>query len=73
MKPAPDPVFAICHAFRSEPSRVLVVGDTPADLQMGRSAGAGLVVGVRSGVTPPADLVGADALIGSVGDLLAIV
>jgi phosphoglycolate phosphatase len=73
MKPAPDPVVAICHAFRSEPSRVLVVGDTPADLQMGRSAGARLVVGVRSGVTPPADLAGADALIDSVGDLLAVI
>jgi phosphoglycolate phosphatase len=73
MKPAPDPVVAVCHAFRSEPSRVLVVGDTPADLEMGRSAGAALVIGVRSGVAPTADLAGADQVIDSVADLLGAI
>jgi phosphoglycolate phosphatase-like HAD superfamily hydrolase len=73
MKPSPDPVVAVCHAFRSEPSRVLVVGDTRADLEMGRSAGAGRVVGVRSGVTGAADLADADVVIDSVADLLGAI
>jgi phosphoglycolate phosphatase len=70
MKPAPDAVIAVCHAFRTEPGRVAVVGDTPADLAMARAAGAGRVVGVRSGVGSPADLADADVLIDSVAALL---
>jgi phosphoglycolate phosphatase len=70
VKPAPDAVFAVCHAFRTEPSRVAVVGDTPADIAMARAAGAGRVVGVRSGLGTPADLVLADELIDSVAALV---
>jgi phosphoglycolate phosphatase len=69
MKPEPDPVFALCQALQTEPPRVAVVGDSPADLAMARSAGAGLVVGVLSGVGTAADLAAADALIASVGEL----
>ena len=36
--------------------RVAVVGDTPADLAMGRSAGAGRVIGVLTGVGGRAEL-----------------
>jgi phosphoglycolate phosphatase len=71
MKPAPDPVFALCQVFRSEPSRVAVIGDTPADIAMGRIAGAGRVVGVRSGLGRDDDLADADTIIDSVGVLLA--
>ena len=70
VKPAPDPVFAVCHAFQTEPARVAVVGDAPADLAMARAAGAGLVIGVRSGVGTDTDLAAADAIIDTVGDLL---
>jgi phosphoglycolate phosphatase-like HAD superfamily hydrolase len=70
VKPAPDAVIAICHAFRTEPSRVAVLGDTPSDLAMARSAGAGRVIGVRSGVGSEADLVDADEIIDSVAALL---
>jgi phosphoglycolate phosphatase len=70
VKPAPDPVFAVCHAFLTEPSRVAVVGDTPADLDMARAAGAGRVIGVRSGLGAGEDLQAADTIIDSVGDLL---
>jgi phosphoglycolate phosphatase-like HAD superfamily hydrolase len=70
VKPAPDAVFAVCHAFRTEPARVAVVGDAPADLAMARSAGAGRVIGVRSGVGSEEDLAAADAVIDSVADLL---
>jgi phosphoglycolate phosphatase len=44
-----------------------VVGDTAADLQMGRAAGAGLIVAVLTGVGGRADLAPlADVMITSV-------
>jgi phosphoglycolate phosphatase len=70
VKPAPDAVFAVCHAFRTEPERVAVVGDSPADLAMARAAGAGRVIGVRSGVGSDEDLAAADAVIDSIAGLL---
>ncbi len=70
VKPEPDAVFAVCHAFRTEPGRVAVVGDSPADLAMARAAGTGRVIGVRSGVGSDADLGDADAIIDSIGVLL---
>jgi phosphoglycolate phosphatase-like HAD superfamily hydrolase len=70
MKPEPDPIFAICQAYQREPDRVLVVGDTPADIAMGRAAGAGRVIGVRSGLGTDADLRDADGIIDSIADLL---
>ena len=39
VKPAPDAVIAVCHAFRTEPSRVAVIGDTPADVAMAPCGG----------------------------------
>jgi phosphoglycolate phosphatase len=71
MKPEPDPVFAVCQAYRCDPSRVAVIGDTPADIVMGRAAGGGRVIGVRSGLGSDVDLGEADAIIDSVGSLLA--
>jgi phosphoglycolate phosphatase len=73
MKPEPDPVFAVCQAFRVDPAQVAVVGDTPADMAMGRTAGAGRVIGVRSGLGTDSDLTEADAVIDSIGDLLAAI
>lgn len=61
-KPAPDMVTTICARMNIDPRRAIVIGDTVADLQMGRSAGAGYVIGVLSGVgllehlTPLADI-----------------
>ena len=71
MKPAPDPVFALCQALQTEPPRVAVVGDSPADVGMGRAAGAGLVVGVLTGVGSADDLAAADIVLGSIAELLA--
>jgi phosphoglycolate phosphatase len=71
-KPAPDMVLAICERMKVDPARVMVVGDTTADLKMARSAGVGLVVGVLSGVSSARDLVEyADVLIESVDDMHA--
>jgi phosphoglycolate phosphatase len=61
-KPAPDMVMTICTRIKVDPCNVIVIGDTVADLQMARSAGAGYVIGVLSGVgslanlTPLADI-----------------
>lgn len=69
-KPAPDMVLAICERMNVLPSKVMVIGDTTADLRMGRAAGAGLVVGVLSGVSGASDLIPyADVLIDSVDEL----
>jgi len=69
-KPAPDMMLTICERMKVEPSKVMVVGDTTADLKMARAAGAGLVVGVLSGVSNVHDLMPyADVIIDSVDKL----
>ena len=70
VKPAPEMVWTVCRALGVEPARAAVVGDAPVDLAMGRAAGAGLVVGVLSGVGGRADLEPyADLILGSVAEL----
>jgi phosphoglycolate phosphatase len=61
-KPAPDMVTTVCARMNIDSRKAVVVGDTIADMQMARSAGAGYVIGVLSGVgllehlTPLADI-----------------
>jgi phosphoglycolate phosphatase len=55
-KPAPDPVLRICERLGVEPGRTAVVGDSPADLRMGRAAGAARVIAVLTGVGDEATL-----------------
>ena len=70
VKPAPEMVHGFCHAVTLPPDRVMVVGDSPLDLEMARAAGAGRVVGVRSGVADEAALAPlADSVIDNVGDI----
>jgi phosphoglycolate phosphatase len=69
-KPAADMVWAVCQATGVEPAQAVVVGDSVTDLEMGRAAGAGLVIGVLSGVAPEDVLAPhADVLLESVADL----
>ncbi len=69
-KPEPDMVLTICERMKIAPSKVMVVGDTTADLKMARAAGAGLVAGVLSGVSSAKDLAPyADILIDSVDQI----
>lgn len=72
VKPAPDMVLDVCERLGVEPSRAAVVGDSSADLAMGRAAGAGRVIGVLSGVSARADLEPmADSVLATVADLVA--
>jgi phosphonatase-like hydrolase len=49
-RPAPDMALrAMRELGVSDPKRVAKVGDTPADLEEGTSAGCGLVIGVTAG------------------------
>ncbi len=52
VKPEPGMVLAFCAACGLDPAQVAMVGDTPADLAMGRGAGCGLVIGVLTGGAP---------------------
>jgi phosphoglycolate phosphatase len=69
-KPAPDMVTTICQRINVDPCDVIVIGDTVADLRMARSAGAGYVIGVLSGVGSLANLTPlADILIDTIDTL----
>jgi phosphoglycolate phosphatase-like HAD superfamily hydrolase len=71
VKPAPDMVRRLCAETCVPVGRAAVVGDSPADLQMGRDAGVGLTVGVLTGVASRADLETlADVVIDSVARFL---
>lgn len=71
MKPGPEMLLSLCAELGISPDRTAVVGDTPADLLMGRAAGASLVVGVLSGAGGAGELGPlADVIISSVTDLL---
>jgi len=70
VKPAPDMILHLCGTLGVAPARTAVVGDTAADLQMGRAAGAGLIVAVLTGVGGRGDLAPlADVVIASIEEL----
>lgn len=70
VKPAPDPVLRIAARVGVSPDRMLVIGDAPVDLRMGRAAGVRRVVGVLTGVGDAATLGPlADLVLPSVADL----
>ena len=48
-KPSAQPLSVLCKQARVSPQDCIVVGDTSADVGMGRNIKAGLVVGVLSG------------------------
>lgn len=73
--PAPDLLLeAILELRIDSVGQVAIVGDTAADLEAGNRAGAGLVVGVRSGRAPDESLAAAPHthLIDSVADLASV-
>ena len=73
VKPLPDAVLWICRTLGVPVSHAAVVGDAPADMAMGRSAGAGLVIGVLTGASDLATLgPSADFVLESVAELLPL-
>ncbi len=73
--PKPDPglVDAFCRATGLAASEVSVVGDNLHDLEMGRAAGAGLVIGVLTGTGERGDLAPhADHVLASIEHLEAL-
>lgn len=69
-KPAGGMVLFACRAVGVEPARTAVVGDSLADLEMGRAAKAARLIGVLSGVCDRAELESlADAVLDSVAAL----
>ena len=71
VKPDPAAVHWICATLGVPEARTAVIGDSPADLAMGRSAGVGRVIGVLTGVGDRRTLErSADVVIESVAELL---
>jgi phosphoglycolate phosphatase len=56
VKPGPGMVQGFCKACDLNVTNVAVVGDNIHDLEMGKAAGAGVVVGVLSGTSSAEDL-----------------
>jgi phosphoglycolate phosphatase len=72
-KPAPDMLLAACQALGAEPARTAVVGDTVADLEMARRAGAGFRAAVLTGAGDPAQLrAQASAVLRSVDEIAVV-
>ncbi|WP_025156470.1 phosphonatase-like hydrolase [Leifsonia aquatica] len=74
-RPAPDLVLgALVATGTSSVAAVAVVGDTVSDVQAGRNAGAGLVIGVVTGAHSREQLAeaGADLVLDSVRELRAV-
>ena len=75
-RPWPDlPLTALLRLGGGAVSELVVVGDTPSDVESGLRAGAGLVVGVTSGAASAESLAAAGAphVIDSVGGLLQLI
>lgn len=73
-RPHPDMVFALCQRAGIDPKQTVKVGDTPADIGEGRSAGVGLVVAAGYGTHTLEELAGLnpDAMISSISELLLL-
>jgi len=72
-RPWPDmPLTALLRLGGDAVSSLVVAGDTPADVECGLRAGAGLVVGVLSGDSARADLEAVPAVAGLPGTPLIL-
>ena len=74
--PKPDPysAFKICKQLGVDPSEAVMVGDTHADVGMGKAANVGWNIGVLSGVGNSSDLLPeAEFVIHSVKDILPLI
>ena len=73
-KPSPHNAHVICKRLGVDPLEAVMIGDTVADMGMGRSAELGATVGVLSGVGEVGDLdPQADHIVPSIQHVLPIV
>ncbi|KAF7630815.1 hypothetical protein Mgra_00008915 [Meloidogyne graminicola] len=73
-KPNPHNALHICRELGIDPKEALMVGDTAADMGMGRGANVGTTVGVLSGIGDFSELSpNADHILPNVGCLLPVV
>jgi phosphoglycolate phosphatase-like HAD superfamily hydrolase len=58
-----------------DPKRVVKVGDTPTDMQQGKAAGCGWIIGVDAGTFPKEDLLsaGADVIVKNPGEIIPLI
>ena len=72
LKPGPGMALAFCAACGLMPNEICVIGDNRHDLDMGRSAGAAMVVGVLTGTSSAADFAGhADRVYPGIAEMVA--
>lgn len=70
-KPGPGMALAFAKAVGIEPREMAVIGDNAHDLEMGRRAGAGLLVGVLCGTGRAQDLeAGAHVVLDTTADMM---
>ena len=71
-KPGPGMALAFCAACGIAPGEIAVIGDNLHDMDMGRSAGAAMVIGVLTGTSTAADLAAhADRIYPGIAELAA--
>ncbi|MBD2101300.1 HAD family hydrolase [Leptolyngbya sp. FACHB-261] len=71
-KPDPDLLRQACAELKVEPSATLMVGDSPADMQMAQQAGALGCVAVTCGLSPAHQLRQANAIVPNLSALTVI-
>ncbi len=72
VKPGSGMPLAFCRACAVQPDEIAVIGDNLHDIEMGRAAGAALVIGVLTGTSTAADLAGhADRIYAGIAEMAA--
>ena len=71
-KPSPHNALWICSKLGVDPSDAAIVGDSVADICMGKAAGLGLTIGVLSGTSSQRQLEAADHIIPSIRHSLSV-
>lgn len=71
-KPDPSLFLAACRTLAVEPSSVLMVGDSPMDIQMARNAQAAGCIGISWGKSAASHLKGADVIISQLNEIFIV-
>jgi len=72
LKPAAGMARAFCDACDLQPAQMMLIGDSPKDVNMGINAGAGFTVGVLTGAHTADDLSSADRILNSIAEVPAL-